>query len=539
MAAHKMAAHKEERGALPQEIATLLGRRRVIVASNRGPVEFVRGAGGRLSTRRGTGGVVTALATLARDLPMTWVAVTMSEGDRDAFPSEGASAREVRLGRQPLRVRYVNVPPAAYSLHYDTVSNELLWFLQHYMWDPATAPTITEQQYTAWDQGYRPVNFAIAQAIAEESLAASSPTPRRGTRLTDGSDTIVLLQDYHLYLAAARVREQLPRATIQQFIHIPWPAKRYWQFLPERFVLEIFEGLAANDVLGFQTEDDARNFLECARFFLPDSRVDLDQGRLIRRRHRLLVRAYPVTVDAEEILRTINSAAGRNGARELADLLDDDAQVIVRVDRLEPTKNIVRGFQAYAALLRQHAELRGRVRHLAFLVPSRQGLDRYRRYDRDVRRIIQRINAEFGTPGWQPITAFFENNRARALVAMRRYDVLLVNPVIDGMNLVVKEGPVVNERDGAIVLSRTAGAFAQMRRAVLPVTPTDIEETMEQLYEALSMSAHERRERAGIAREAAIATTPTVWVFDQLRDAAAARGASPGSAHAGALPRAG
>jgi trehalose 6-phosphate synthase len=523
---------------LPQEISSLVGQRRVIVASNRGPVEFVRSASGRLTTKRGSGGVVTALAMLARDLPMTWVAATMSQGDREAFPNESAPAREVRLGRQTLRVRYVNVPPEMYTLHYDIVSNELLWFLQHYMWDPATTPTFTEQHYTAWDQGYRPVNFAIAQTIADEAFTAARQPARQSARLTDGSDTIVLLQDYHLYLTAARVRERLPRATIQQFIHIPWPAMRYWQFLPERFISEIFEGLAANDVLGFQTEDDARNFLECARYFLPDSRVDLDHGRLIRRRHRLLARAYPISVDAEEIQRTVNSAAGHTGARELGHLLDDDAQVIVRVDRLEPTKNIVRGFQAYEALLRRHPELRGQVRHLAFLVPSRLGLPRYRKYDRDVRRTIQRINAAFGTPDWQPITAFFENNRARALAAMRRYDVLLVNPVIDGMNLVVKEGPVVNERDGAIVLSRTAGAFEQMRRAVLPVTPTDIEETMEQLHEALHMSAHERQERARHAREAAMSGSPTEWALDQLRDAAAVRAATPGATR-GTLPRAG
>ncbi|HLZ24966.1 MAG TPA: trehalose-6-phosphate synthase [Ktedonobacterales bacterium] len=536
-----MAARTNEPSALPQEVATLIGQRHVIVASNRGPVEFIRGAGGRLTTRRGAGGVVTALAMLAHDLPMTWVAATMSEADREAFPAGSAAAREVRLGRQPLRVRYVNVPPEMYTRYYDVVSNELLWFLQHYMWDPATTPTFTEQHYTAWDQGYRPVNFAIAQAIADEALAATRQLPRRGARSTDGSDTIVLLQDYHLYLTAARVRERLPRASIQQFIHIPWPTMRYWQFLPERFVLEIFEGLAANDVLGFQTEEDARNFLECARCFLPDIRIDLDQGRLIRRRHRLLARAYPVAVDAAEIMHTANSAAGRTGARELGRLLDDDAQVIVRVDRLEPTKNIVRGFQAYEALLHHHPELHGHVRHLAFLVPSRQELDRYRRYDRDVRRIIHRINAEFGTPDWQPITAFFENNRARALAAMRRYDVLLVNPVIDGMNLVVKEGPVINERDGVVVLSRTAGAFQQMRRAVLPVTPTDIEETREQLYEALHMSAHERQERARLAHEIATSRTPAAWVLDQLSAAAAIRAAAPKGARAmaGALPRAG
>lgn len=536
-----MAAGKQEQSRLPRDVADLVGQRRVIVASNRGPVEFAREASGRLSTKRGSGGVVTALAMLARDLPVTWIAATMSEADRQAFPSASPPAREVRLARQTLRVRYVNVPPRTYSLHYDIVSNELLWFLQHYMWDPATAPTFTDQHYIAWDQGYRAVNFAIAQAVADEALAGAQSSSRQSTRLASGRNTIVLLQDYHLYLAASRIRERLPQATIQHFIHIPWPAIRYWEFLPEHFLREIYEGLVANDVLGFQTERDARNFLECARYFLPDSRVDLDIGCLIRPRHRLLARAYPVTVDAEELLRTLNSAAGHEGTRELGVLVRDDSRVIVRVDRLEPTKNVVRGFQAYEELLRRHPQLHGQVQHLAFLVPSREGLDRYRMYGRDVRRIIRRINAEFGTPDWRPITAFFENNRARALAAMRRYDVLLVNPVIDGMNLVVKEGPVVNERDGAIVLSRTAGAFQQMHGAVLPVTPTDIEETMERLCEALFMSVQERQERARIARAVALSTSPTDWVLRQLRDAAVVRAAKPKSDHprSGTLSRAG
>ncbi len=520
-----MAALKQQHLTMPEEIATLVGGRRLLIASNRGPVEFHREASGRLSTKRGSGGVVSALAALARDIPLTWVAATMSPGDREAFPDDQAGSREVRLGRQPLRVRYVNVPADTYSKHYDEISNALLWFLQHYMWDPSSYPTFTEREYEAWDDGYRPVNYAIAQAVVNEALAGKA-----SRRAGNGADTIVMLQDYHLYLAAAWVRERLPRASVQQFIHIPWPDVRYWQFLPDRFVMEIFEGLAANDVLGFQTPFDARNFLSCAREFLPGSRVDYDQGRLIWRRHRLLARAYPVTVDEDELHRSLRSAAGREGEHELGSLLDDDAQVIVRVDRLEPTKNIVRGLEAYELLLRRHLELCGRVRHLAFLVPSRQGLARYKQYDREVRRTIARINSEFGTSDWKPVTAFFENDRPRALAAMRRYDVLLVNPVIDGMNLVVKEGPVVNDRHGAIVLSRTAGAFSQFEEAVLPVTATDIEETAEQLYEALQMSEQERKHRAASARAVVHASTPTQWVLDQLRDAADVRPPSRGHA---------
>jgi trehalose 6-phosphate synthase len=518
-----MATIEQPKNTASEEIAAIVGGRKLIVATNRGPVEFYRDQRGRFVTRRGSGGVVTALASLAQELPLTWIAVTMSDGDREAFPNDDAPAREVRLGQQMLRVRYVNVPPEVYHRHYDEVSNQWLWFLQHYLWDTARSPSFTEDQYVSWDQGYRPVNRAIAEAIAHEELAG---VQEQGG-VTDGSDAIVFLQDYHLYLTAERVREHLPQAVVQQFVHIPWPAIRYWEFLPERFVLEIFESLAANDVIGFQSERDARNFLECARAFLHGSRADLDQGRLIWRRHQLLARAYPVTVDTEEIVQVLNSAAAKLARKELAPLLEDDMPVIVRVDRLEPTKNIVRGFQAFAHMLELHPDLQGKVRFLAFLVPSRQSLDIYQEYDREVHGAIERVNDTYRTPDWEPITAFFENNRARALVAMQRYDVLLVNPIIDGMNLVAKEGIVVNERNGVLVLSRTAGAYTQLAAAALPVTATDIAETAEQLYEALIMSAHERQERMEKARAIVGSYSPTQWALDQLRDAALTRPVPP------------
>lgn len=492
------------------EIARLVGDRRVIVASNRGPVEFVPDAAGRLRTRHGSGGLVTALTALAGSLPVTWVALAMSRGDRLAFPDVAAAAREVRVGRQRMRVRLVSVPPDVYQRHYGEISNQLLWFLQHYLWDAGRSPNISDKEYRAWDDGYAHVNAAIAETVAAEAGLSALPP-------------IVLLQDYHLYLASATARRRMPRAVIQQFIHIPWPAVRYWEFLPERFLREIIESLVACDVLGFQTETDARNFLLCVREVLPDCLVRFDSGRIVRGRHSTLARAYPITVDPEEVRHVLDTAAARAAERELAPLLSDGTCLIVRVDRLEPTKNILRGLLAYGALLRERPDLRGRVRHLAFLVPSREGLEVYRRYDHDVRRQIARINAEFGTPDWQPVAAYFENNRARGMVAMRHADVLLVNPVIDGMNLVVKEGAVVGERDPAIVLSRTAGAYLQLAPAVLPVTPTDLTETRARLAEALAMSRQERKRRAEHARRIVLEESLTGWMLAQIRDAALVR----------------
>jgi trehalose 6-phosphate synthase len=517
-------SNQSETAARPvsSQIATLTAGCTIIVASNRGPVEFYRAADGRLSTRRGAGGVVTALAALAHDVPLRWVATAMTPYDREAFAHEHSSARTVRLGRQPLQVRYVPLPADMYRRYYDETSNEILWFLQHYMWSPIHWPNFDEEQIRNWDEGYRPVNEAIARAIVEEASSGSSSHHND----EDGSSTIVLLQDYHLYLTSALVRARLPHATIEQFIHIPWPANRYWQFLPDRFVHEIYEGLAGNDVLGFQTESDMQNFLVGAQAFLAGSRVDFDRQTVVWRRRRLAARVYPIPTDAYEIRRTLLTAPARAGAHELSESLNEACQVIMRVDRLDPSKNIVRGFQAYESMLRRWPELRGRVCFLAFLIPSRQSLKVYRTYQREVRDLIRSINEKYRTPGWQPIMAFFENNRPRALAAMRRYDVLLVNPIIDGMNLVAKEGPAANERNGVLVLSRTAGASSQLAEVALPVTPTDIDETATELYEALSMSQRERAQRAERAREIVERETPVDWVFAQVRDAVALRRAS-------------
>jgi trehalose 6-phosphate synthase len=465
--------------------------------------------------------VVTALAAFAREVPLKWVATTMSAADREAFADAQTPARTVRLGHQPLQVRYVPVPPDMYHRYYDEISNEILWFLQHYMWNPTEWPNFTEEHVRSWDEGYRPVNAALARAIADEALAGVAAHADN-----DGAKTVVLLQDYQLYLVSALVRARLPQATIQQFIHIPWPAIRYWQFLPDRFVHEIYEGLAGNDVLGFQTDSDMRNFLVGAQAFLAESRVDFDRQTVVWRRHRLVARVYPIPTDARELRRTILSAPTRTGAEDLGDLLNDERQVIMRVDRLDPSKNVIRGFIAYETLLRRWPELRGQVHFLAFLIPTRQSLPIYRRYEHAVRALIRRINREYGADDWQPIVPFFDNNRPRALAAMRRYDVLLVNPIIDGMNLVAKEGPAVNERNGVLVLSRTAGAFQQLADVALPITPTDIDETATELYEALRMSHREREQRALRARAIVDAETPRDWALAQLRDAVELRRAS-------------
>ncbi len=214
--------------------------------------------------------------------------------------------------------------------------------------------------------------------------------------------------------------------------------------------------------------------------------------------------------------RTVRSAAGKRAAERIRPLLGE--KTIMRVDRIEPTKNIVRGFQAYAQMLDEHPDLIGRVTFLAFLVPSRQTLPIYQRYNTEVLKIIEDINQKYGTDTWTPIHAFCSNDRTQALAAMQFYDVLLVNPIIDGMNLVAKEGVVVNRNDGVLVLSRTAGAFQQLGKAAIPTSPTDITETAQALYKALTISPDERMVRARLARKVVERSDLNVWLQQQIAD---------------------
>jgi trehalose 6-phosphate synthase len=327
---------------------------------------------------------------------------------------------------------------------------------------------------------------------------------------------MVMLHDYHLYLAPAMIREQHPTIIMQQFIHIPWPDIRCWQFLPGNIAQAIFNGLVGNDIIGFQTERDSRNFLEGARTLLEGSEVDFEAGTVWWEDHCTQVRTYPISISVTEEKRHVQSLAGRRAASKIQPLLGE--KTIMRVDRLEPTKNIVRGFQAYALMLEQHPEMLGKVSFLAFLVPSRQNLWRYKRYTGEVKKLVDEINQRFGTADWTPIHDFYENDRIQALAAMQFYDALLVNPIMDGMNLVAKEGPVVNKRNGVLVLSRTAGAFQQLGKAAIPVTSTDVDDTAHALYQALTMPTGERRALAALAREAVESQDINTWFQSQIGD---------------------
>ena len=493
----------EADSALGEAAAALLGDRRLIIATNRGPVTFAAGADGSLRPRRGSGGLVTALGQVGRHVPVTWVAAAMSDGDRRAA-ADPKLLRQAAGGDDTVRLRFASVERTVYEMAYNVIANPFLWFLQHQMWNLPERPVIDASTMRAWERGYLAVNEAFAAAVLAQARGDRRPR--------------IMLHDYHLYTAADPIRRARPQAVLSHFTHIPWPPSSIWQNIAPAIREGIANGLLANNVVGFQTERYAHNFLRMIESFVPEATVDYDAWTVRRRRRTIHVRHYPISIDVDATRRIARSRAARRRADQLMGATRE--RVIVRVDRLEPSKNILRGFLAYEVLLQRHARMRGHISFLAFLVPSRTGLREYGHYGRMVQSAVDRINARFGRAGWRPVQLFYENDYAQALAGLSIADVVLVNPLVDGMNLVAKEAVVVSDRDAVLVLSETAGAFDQMADGALPVAPADVAGTAAALATALGMPIEERQRRLAKLRRGVEREDITWWLRRQLEDLA-------------------
>ena len=499
-----MATGEEDNSARLRELCSQkLSQRRLILASNRGPIEYYLTEDKRLQARRSSGGVVTALSGLSSYVELDWIVSAVGEGDRQVAQRAPGGRIKVPLAGEKLYLRFVVSPRNTYHKFYSIICNPLLWFLQHYMWSSSRTPNIDHVTYDAWENGYVPVNQAFAQAVIDE-VVRSEPSP------------IIILNDYHLYLASAYIRRQLPNLVIQHFIHIPWPSPSYWQLLPDFMRQAIIRSLCTADIVGLQTERDVHSFLQCCQAFIGEADMDYGQQAAQINGHIVRVKAYPISIDVAGLKKMVSSARLQEYEEKLRHLYGE--QTIVRVDRAEPSKNILRGFKAFDALLERYPQFLGKVKFIAFLVPTRTHLRQYQRYMQEVMQLIEAINSKYGTEEWHPIDFFYENNYIQAMAGMRGYDVLLVNAVIDGMNLVAKEGPTVNNRDGVLVLSDTIGACEQLGKNALTVAPADLEGTTQALYEALTMLPEERSKRAAGLKRSIEKEDITDWLFNLLED---------------------
>ena len=484
-----------------EALQTYFFGRALIIAANRGPVTFATAEDGSLQFERGSGGLVTALTGLAQHVEAAWIACARTEAD--------ATWRE---GNVPLwddsstiRVQFLSPEASAYEGYYNVIANPLLWFLQHSMWDVPRAPVIDRATWQAWKDGYVTVNRLFAEAIAERVRATSRPT-------------LVMLQDYHLYLVARFLRDILrrrERPTTLHFVHIPWPGPEYWRILPPAMRQAILDGLCAVDILGFQTHEDGLNFIRTCESHLPRARVNYKRARVWYRNHATHVRDFPISIDVGALRQLAESPEVAVCRSEIEDAVGD-RQLIVRNDRIEPSKNIIRGFQAFEEMLELYPEHQGQVKFLAILVPSRLGVDEYQDYLDEIMAAVGRINTKYGTSEWEPVRVLMGESYPRAVAAMQLYDVLLVNSIADGMNVVAKEGPIVNQRNGVLVLSERTGARQQLEPGALVIAPCDVYATAEALHQALTMSPEERQERAGRLRWLIEREDITVWLCRQL-----------------------
>jgi trehalose 6-phosphate synthase len=478
-------------------LAAVAGTARVVLASNRGPVSFDEDGAGRLVLRRGGGGLISGLRAAAHDSEAMWVCAALGVADRRAAREAGDDGRIDIAGHDTdgTRVRMLGIDPTTYHRAYNAVANRTLWFLHHLLFDVASAPAFDERFRRDW-AAYTEYDEAFALALAEEAAPGA----------------VIVVQDYHLTLTPRMLRQRRPDLRIGHFSHTPWAPASYFELLPQDIAHDILTGLLAADSVGFLCQRWAAAFLDCCQHVL-GARVDANTVTYAG--HQTCVRVHSLGVDPAELRRRAAQPDVTARKAALAEMVGD-RRLLLRIDRTEMSKNIVRGLAAYRELLRTRPEWHGRVVHVAFAYPSRHDLPEYREYTAAVQQMAEEIEDEFATPYWAPLVLEVNDDYARSLAAYCLADALVVNPIRDGMNLVAKEGVVLSERDLALVLSREAGAAVELGSGALVINPFDVSGTAEAMHTALTMPAAERAARRRLLVDGATALPPREWLAQQV-----------------------
>ena len=436
----------------------------LVVIANREPYAHELRPDGTVAVERPASGLVTGIEPILRACGGTWIAHGGGSADR---------AHSDRMGRVPVppespeyTLRRLWIEEEQYERYYSGLANEGLWPLCH------IAHTQPSFRASDW-QAYQGVNETFARAAVEETTA----------------DGLLLIQDYHFALVPRLVREQAPHVVTSLFWHIPWPNSEVVGICPWKEA--VLEGMLGADVVGFHTRQYCLNFLETVQRYL-ECRVNLEDMSVTYGGHRTRVRAYPISVEWP-----YPAASRLDGVvlrRSLG--ISADAHVSVGVDRADYTKGLVERVAAIEVLLEENPSLAGRYVFVQLASPTRTSIRRYRQVADDLREIVDRVNARFGTAAWQPVILqmrTFSPEEVRQYYAMA--DSALVTPLHDGMNLVAKEyAAACEDGDGALVLSVFAGAAKELDGALL-VNPYDTHQFAQTILRAIRMPLAERRAR--------------------------------------------
>ncbi len=481
----------------------------LILVSNRGPVTFRRDEAGARTTSQGGGGLVTALTGLVEGTPALWISAATTEEDALVAGEHGGGSFALDGIGRDTRGRFVLMDEATYDAYYNVIANPILWFIQHYLWDLSNAPNITIAELDAWEHGYQRANRQFAEAVLDELDAEPRAT--------------VMLHDYHLYTAPEIIRAGRPEAFLHFFCHIPWSQPDAWRILPPHMREAILRGLLANDIIGFHTPRYARNFLLCCEDLL-EARVDYRRMVVTWEGREVWARAYPISVHPPTFERL--AASPEVAAYEGPILRRRRAHLVIRVDRTDLSKNTLRGFLAFDVFLDRYPEFKEEITFFSLLQPSRQDVPEYIEYLEKIRELASHINTKHGNTDWMPISLNIESNLPRAVAAYKHYDVLMVNSIFDGMNLVAKEAPLVNERGGVLILSENTGAHDELGSFALSVNPFDVEAQAQALHTALTMPLAERLARNEEIQRIVRENDVFKWLDAQRADIAAKRAAA-------------
>lgn len=481
----------------------------IVIASNRGPYQFSRDEEGHFTSTRGAGGLVTALGQLAAQHEVLWIASALSEDDRAWAEAQAGAIRNM----EGINLRLVIPDGEAYRQYYNVIANPLLWFIHHQLWDTPRQPAIDKAIWQAWEEGYVAINRQFADVIVDSVRQQLAENP------DETRPVIIMPQDYHLYMVPHFVRDQLGyEVQIQPFLHTPWPGPDVWRILPKSMRETMLRSLLHANRIGFQTKRDSFNFVQTCRFYVDNAHSHGSRNSIEYEGHKVSATAYPISIDVEKVTELVKGMEAQMHRERLIGLLGG-RKLILRIDRIEPSKNILRGLHAYRTLLEEYPEHRGDVQMMALLVPSRMEVEEYQTYLSEIMAEAGLINATYSDGFWEPVRIIVGNNYHRALAAMQLYNVLLVNPVADGMNLVAKEGVLVNEHNGVLLLSEHAGAYYELGEHALTVSPFDVYSTAHAMNEALTMPHDERQKRAQKLHDIVSKSGVTTWFQDQIDDA--------------------
>lgn len=472
----------------------------MIIASNRGPVEFFRESGAKIGMKKGAGGIVPTLFPIMENVGGIWIASAMNNTDME-MANKYPDGISISSKNPKFKLQLIDLNREKYDAFYNTFINPLLWFIHHYMWDLANKPKIDEEVHKAW-QSYEYVNQKFADKIIEEINSSKN-------------ESVVMLQDIHLQTCPSYIREMSEDVFLSQFIHIPWPQPDYFGILPEYMQDAIVKGLLANDILGFHIKRYVKNFLMICEKYADD--VDFKNNIVHYNDHKINVNNYPISVD----ISGLNQLAKTDEVlkkEEYVKKIKGNNFLIYRTERTDPSKNILRGFKAYELFLQENPEFQGKVTFFVTGMSTRENVKEYRDYKRKVNDIIHEINEKFSKNDWKPIVTHFNAEYSLVTAALKNYDCLLVNSIHDGMNIVPKEGAVLNENNGILILSETTGAHEELKEYSLNINALDISRTAEAIHKAVIMDQNERENRLKGLKEIINQYDVYNWIIEQFND---------------------